>query len=481
MAFDQLSERLQNTFSTLGKKGKVTEADVKAALKEVRFALLEADVNYLVVKAFMKTISEKAEGMAVWESLTPSQQVIKIVRDELQVLMGEEDVPLNKNPLGITTIMMVGLQGSGKTTLSAKLANLLKKKEEAKPFFIAADVYRPAAIDQLKTLAASMDVPVFELGTTVNPVEIVRQGMEAARAYGASHVLIDTAGRLHIDETLMEELVQIKAVANPNEIMLVIDSMTGQDAVNIAIHFHDTLGVTGATLTKLDGDARGGAALSVRSLTNVPIKFVGVSEKIDGLEIFYPDRMADRILGMGDVVSLIEKAQEEISEEDAMHAAERMFASDYNLEDFMSQMQQMKKMGPIDSLLGMIPGMNKAAMQQASSQIDDKKLDHTEAIIQSMTPKERKKPSILNASRKKRIASGCGLTVQDINQLLKQFEQSKTMMRRMGQMMQGGKNPLENMNDIGSLMNGLGGGGGSRQSRRQQSGRGGGRRGKFPF
>ncbi|MGL5041528.1 MAG: signal recognition particle protein [Culicoidibacterales bacterium] len=479
MAFDQLSDRLQKTFSQLGKKGKLTEADIKTALKEVRFALLEADVNYLVVKAFMKTITEKAEGMAIWESLSASQQVIKIVRDELQNLMGESDVPLNTNLLGMTTIMMVGLQGSGKTTLSAKLAHTLKKKSAAKPFFIAADVYRPAAIDQLKTLANSLDVPVFDLGTDVNPVEIVRQGIVAAKQYGATHLLIDTAGRLHIDEKLMAELVNIKQVAQPNEIMLVIDAMTGQDAVNVAIEFHDTLGVTGATLTKLDGDARGGSALSIRSLTSVPIKFVGISEKIDGLEIFYPDRMADRILGMGDVVSLIEKAQEEISEEDAMHAAERMFASDYNLEDFLSQMQQMKKMGPIDSLLGMIPGMNKDAMKQASSQVNDKKLSHTEALIKSMTPKERKKPSLLNASRKKRIAAGSGQTVQAINQLLKQFEQSKTMMKKMGQMMQGGKNPLDGMGDLGSMLNGMGGG--SRQARRSQPGGRGGKKGRFPF
>jgi len=477
MAFDQLSDKLQQTFSGLGKKGKLTENDIKAALKEVRFALLEADVNYLVVKAFMKSITEKSEGMEVWKSLTPAQQVIKIVRDELQALMGDEAVPLNKNVLGSSVFMMVGLQGSGKTTLSAKLAYFLKKKENAKPFFIAADVYRPAAIDQLKTLAASIDVPIFEKGTDANPVEIVREGLQAAKTAGATHIIIDTAGRLHIDEELMEELVKIKEIAQPTETMLVVDAMTGQDAVNVAIHFHDTLGVTGATLTKLDGDARGGAALSIRSMASVPIKFVGVSEKVDGLEVFYPDRMADRILGMGDVVSLIEKAQEEISEEDAMHAAERMFASDYNLDDFLTQMQQMKKMGPMDSLLGMLPGVDKNMMKQAQNEMDNKKLEHTEAIIRSMTKKERKKPNILNASRKKRIASGSGLTVQEINQLLKQFEQSKTMMRRMGQMMQGGK--MNDMNDLGSLMNGLGGGG-NRQVRRS-GGKKTGRRGKFPF
>ncbi|GBU11172.1 signal recognition particle protein [Erysipelotrichaceae bacterium] len=479
MAFEQLSERLQDTFKTLGKKGKISEDDIKTALKEVRFALLEADVNYLVVKAFMKTISEKAEGMEIWKQLSPSQQVIQIVHDELKKLMGSEDVPLNQNALGMTSIMLVGLQGSGKTTLAAKLAYLLKKKPTVKPFFIAADVYRPAAIDQLKTLAVSVDIPVFELGTTVDPVEIVRQGLDAAKQYGATHVIIDTAGRIHLDEVLMEELVQIKKLAQPTEIMLVIDAMTGQDAVNVAINFHDMLTITGVTLTKLDGDARGGAALSVRSLTNVPIKFVGVSEKIDGLEIFHPDRMADRILGMGDVVSLIEKAQSEISEEDAEHAAQRMFASDYNLEDFLSQMQQMKKMGPIDSLLGMIPGMNKAAMQQATQSVDDKKIGHTEAIIHSMTIKERKVPTVLNASRKKRIASGSGRTIQEINQLLKQFDQSKTMMRRMGQMMQGGKNPLESMSDLGGLMQSLGGAAGGRGAKRQAAR--GSRRGKFPF
>ena len=478
MAFEQLSEKLQGTFSALGKKGKITQDDLKAALKEVRFALLEADVNYLVVKAFMKSITEKAEGMEVWKSVTPSQQIIKIVHEELKTLMGEEAVSLNRNALGMTTIMMVGLQGSGKTTLSAKLANLLKKKENAKPYFIAADVYRPAAIDQLKTLAASIDVPVFELGTTIAPTEIVKQGLSAAREYGATHVIIDTAGRLHIDETLMDELVNIKTIAQPNEIMLVVDAMTGQDAVNVAIHFHDSLAVTGATLTKLDGDARGGAALSIRSMANVPIKFVGVSEKIDGLEVFYPERMADRILGMGDVLSFVDKVQEEISEEDANRAAERMFSSDYNLEDFLDQMKQMKKMGPLDSLLGMMPGVDKNMMKQATNAVDNKKMEHTEAIIQSMTKKERRNPRVLNASRKKRIASGSGTTVQEINMLLKQFDQSKAMIGRLGKMMEGGNNPFANgMPDLNSLMQGLGGG---RQQKRGGQKRGG-RRGKFPF
>lgn len=481
MAFEQLSEKLQNTFSALGKKGRITEEDLKSALKEVRFALLEADVNYLVVRAFMKSITEKAEGMEVWKSVTPSQQIIKIVHEELKQLMGEEEVPLNKNALGMTTIMMVGLQGSGKTTLSAKLAYLLKKKENAKPYFIAADVYRPAAIDQLKTLAQSVDVPVFELGTTVSPVEIVKQGLAEARNYGATHVLIDTAGRLHIDEALMSELVEIKQVAQPNEIMLVVDAMTGQDAVNVAIHFHDSLAVTGATLTKLDGDARGGAALSIRSMANVPIKFVGVSEKIDGLEVFYPERMADRILGMGDVLSLVDKVQEEISEEDAMRSAERMFSNDYNLEDFMDQMKQMKKMGPLDSLLGMMPGVDKNMMKQASNAVDNKKVEHTEALIQSMTVKERRNPRLLNASRKKRIAAGSGRSVQEINMLLKQFDQSKAMIQRLGKMMEGGNNPFASgMPDMNSLMQGLGGAGGNRQNRRSGQKRGG-RRGKFPF
>ena len=479
MAFEQLSEKLQSTFSSLGKKGKITEDDLKTALKEVRFALLEADVNYLVVKAFMKSITEKAEGMEVWKSVTPSQQIIKIVHEELKSLMGDQEVPLNTNALGMTTIMMVGLQGSGKTTLTAKLANLLKKKNNAKPFFIAADVYRPAAIDQLKTLAATVDVPVFELGTNVSPVEIVTRGLQEARNYGATHVLIDTAGRLHIDETLMTELMDIKKVANPNEIMLVIDAMTGQDAVNVAIHFHDALTVTGATLTKLDGDARGGAALSIRSMANVPIKFVGVSEKIDGLEVFYPDRMADRTLGMGDVVSLVEKVQEEFSEEDATRAAERMFASDYNLEDFLEQMRQMKKMGPLDGILGMMPGMDKSMLKQASNAVEEKRMEHTEAIISSMTKKERKNPRVLDASRKKRIAAGSGTTVQEVNAMLRQFDQSKTMMNRLGKMMQGGNNPFAGgMPDMGSLMQGLGGG--NRQARRGGQKKGG-RRGKFPF
>ena len=477
MAFDQLTERLQGTFSQLGKKGKVTEADIKAALREVRLALLEADVNNIVVKSFMKTITEKAEGEAVWDSLSASQQVIKIVHDELKTLMGEEAVPLNKNDAGMTTLMVVGLQGSGKTTFIAKLANQLIKKEQAKPFFIAGDVYRPAAIDQLKTLAKQIDVPVFELGTDVNPVEIVKQGLAEARAYGATHVLIDTAGRLHIDELLMDELVAIQELAKPQETMLVIDAMTGQDAVNVAIHFHDTLHVTGATLTKLDGDARGGAALSIRSLTNVPIKFVGVSEKLDGLEVFYPDRMADRILGMGDVVSLIEKAQEEISEEDALKSAERMFSGEYNLEDFLEQMQQMKKMGPLDGLMGMLPGMNTGAMKKAASQVDEKKMGQTEAIVRSMTIAERQQPQMLNASRRRRIATGSGVKVQDVNSLVKQFEQSKMMMERMGKLMEGGKDPFAGVNDMQGLMQQLGGAG-NRQGRRGQKKTG--RRGKFP-
>jgi signal recognition particle subunit SRP54 len=477
MAFEQLSEKLQNTFSTLSKKGKITEDDLKTALKEVRFALLEADVNYLVVKAFMKTITEKAEGMEVWKSITPTQQIIKIVHDELQQLMGEEAVALNENNHGMTTVMMVGLQGSGKTTLTAKLAYMLKRKEQARPFLIAADVYRPAAIDQLKTLGASIDVPVFELGTDVSPVEIVRRGLVAAKEASATHVFIDTAGRLHIDETLMGELVAIKDVAKPDEIMLVVDAMSGQDAINVAIHFHDALAITGATLSKLDGDARGGAALSIRSMADIPIKFVGVSEKVDGLEIFYPDRMADRILGMGDVLSLVDKVQEEFSEADAQAAAERMFASDYNLEDFLVQLKQMKKMGPLDGLLGMLPGMNKNMMQQATEATNNKKMEYSEAIIQSMTPKERRNPRLLNGKRKRRVAQGAGRSVQEVNQLLTQFEQSKTMIGRLGKLMDGGKDPFAGgMPDIGSLMQGLGGGAQKRSGKKRS-----GRKGKFPF
>lgn len=479
MAFEQLSESIQSSLKKLGKKGKVTEQDVRDALKEVRLALLEADVNYLIVKAFMKTITEKAEGEAVWQSLTPEQQVIKIVRDELQKLMGDETVALNESAVSATTIMMVGLQGSGKTTLTAKLAHLLKKKENAKPFLIAADIYRPAAIDQLKTLAAHVEVPLFELGTKIQPQEIVEKGLIAAKEYGATHILIDTAGRLHIDEKLMAELKDIKALAQPNEIMLVIDAMTGQDAVNVTLNFHDALGVTGATLTKLDGDARGGAALSIRSLTSVPIKFVGVSEKIDGLEVFHPDRMADRILGMGDVISLIEKAQDEISEEDALRSAERMFAADYNLEDFFDQMQQMKKVGSIESIMGMLPGMDKSMMQKAQGQINDKTMQKKAALIQSMTKKERLKPSLLNASRKRRIAMGAGQQVTELNRLLNEFEQSKQMMRQMAKMMQGGNNPFAGgMPDMGSLMQSLGGGRSNKRAKGKGKGKG---MRRFPF
>ncbi|TLG72107.1 signal recognition particle protein [Culicoidibacter larvae] len=440
MAFDTLSDRLQGAFKNLGRKGKVSPEDVEAALKEVRLALLEADVNYLVVKAFMKTIREKALGEDVLKSLTPAQQVIKVVSDELQHLMGDENVPLNRAAMGATTIMMVGLQGSGKTTLTGKLALYIQKKLDGKPFMIAADVYRPAAIDQLHTLGNQLGVTVYSEGTDKNPVDIVRNGVAKAKSEGYTHILIDTAGRLHIDETLMDELIAIKEVAQPNEIMLVADSMTGQDAVNVAIHFHDDLKVTGATLTKLDGDARGGAALSIRQMTGVPIKFVGTGEKLDGLEVFYPERMAQRILGMGDVMSLIEKAQEEISEDDAEAAARRMFSNDFNLEDYLNQMQQMKKMGSMESILGMLPGMNKQMLAKAN--VDPKQLTRTEAIIQSMTKKERQKPVIINNSRKHRIANGSGTSIQEVNRLLKQFEQSKKAMKQMGQMMKSGKNPL---------------------------------------
>jgi signal recognition particle subunit SRP54 len=438
MAFEGLADRLQKTIQRITGKGKVTEADVKEMTREVRLALLEADVNFKVVKDFINRIKERAIGQEVTESLTPGQQVIKIVKDELTSLMGGEQSKIavsNKPP---TVIMMVGLQGAGKTTTTGKLANYLRKKHNRNPLLVAADIYRPAAINQLQTLGKQLNMPVFSLGTEVSPVEIAKQAIEHAKKEHNDYVLIDTAGRLHVDEALMDELRQIKASVNPDEIFLVVDAMTGQDAVNVAESFNKELDVTGVILTKLDGDTRGGAALSIKAVTGKPIKFAGMGEKLDQLEPFHPDRMASRILGMGDVLSLIEKAQETVDEKKAKQLEEKMRTMSFTFEDFLEQMQQVKKMGPLDEILSMLPGMNKIKGMK-NIQIDDKQISHVEAIIQSMTKEERMNPEIMNGSRKKRIALGSGTTVAEVNRLLKQFEDMKKMMKQMTNMKKGKK------------------------------------------
>jgi len=430
VVFESLSDKLQNAFSKLKSKGKLTEADIKAAMREVKLALLEADVNYKIVKDFVKTVSTRAVGEEVMGSLTPGQQVIKIVNEELTALMGstQSKISFSANP---TVIMMVGLQGAGKTTTSGKLGGLLKKGGK-RPLLVACDIYRPAAIKQLHVVGDSLEVPVFSMGDKTSPVDIAKAAIEHAKKHSNDVVILDTAGRLHIDETLMQELQDVKKVAKPHEILLVIDSMTGQDAVTVAESFNGQLGVDGLVLTKLDGDTRGGAALSVKAVTGKPIKYAGVGEKLTDLEEFYPDRMASRILGMGDVLSLIEKAQDAFDEEKAKKLEQKIKNSELDLEDFLEQMQQLKSMGPLGDLLGMMPGMNKKAMKDV--QVDDKEIVRIEAIIQSMTIKERRNPSLINASRKRRIAKGCGSNVAAVNRLLKQFEQTKKMMKQLGGM-----------------------------------------------
>lgn len=430
MVFESLSDKLQNAFSKLKSKGKLTEADIKAAMREVKLALLEADVNYKIVKDFVKTVSGRAVGEEVMGSLTPGQQVIKIVNEELTTLMGstQSKISFSANP---TVIMMVGLQGAGKTTTSGKLGGLLKKAGK-RPLLVACDIYRPAAIKQLHVVGDSLEVPVFSMGDKTSPVDIAKAALEHAKKHSNDVVILDTAGRLHIDETLMQELKDVKTVAKPHEILLVIDSMTGQDAVTVAESFNGQLGIDGLVLTKLDGDTRGGAALSVKAVTGKPIKYAGVGEKLTDLEEFYPDRMASRILGMGDVLSLIEKAQDAFDEEKAKKLEQKIKNSELDLEDFLEQMQQIKSMGPIGDLLGMMPGMNNKAMKDI--QVDDKEIVRVEAIIQSMTKKERQNPSLINASRKKRIAAGSGNDVAAVNRLLKQFEQTKKMMKQLGGM-----------------------------------------------
>ncbi|EAW7186546.1 signal recognition particle protein [Listeria monocytogenes] len=445
MAFEGLAGRLQETMNKIRGKGKVNEADVKEMMREVRLALLEADVNFKVVKQFIKTVSERAVGADVMKSLTPGQQVIKIVQEELTSLMGGEESKIGTADRPPTVIMMVGLQGAGKTTTSGKLANLLRKKYNRKPLLVAADIYRPAAIKQLETLGKQLDMPVFSLGDQVSPVEIAKQAIAKAKEEHLDYVIIDTAGRLHIDETLMDELKQVKEIATPTEILLVVDSMTGQDAVNVAQSFNEQLEITGVVLTKLDGDTRGGAALSIRSVTGKPIKFIATGEKMEALETFHPDRMASRILGMGDVLSLIEKAQTDVDTEKMKAMEQKMKDNSMTLDDFLEQLQQVKQMGPLDELLKMIPGANKMKGLD-NMNVDDKQLGHIEAIIKSMTKNEKDNPDIINASRRKRIARGSGRPVQEINRLLKQFAEMKKMMKQMtgGGKGKKGKNPFGN-------------------------------------
>ena len=425
MAFESLSDKLAETFKKLRSKGRLTNADVKEAMREVRLALLEADVSYKVVKNFTKNVTERAVGSDVLEALNPAQQVIKIVNEELVTLMGSDNQKINISSQSPSLVMLVGLQGAGKTTNGAKLAAYMKKQGKH-PLLAACDIYRPAAIDQLETVGSQLGIPVFQMGQT-NPVDIAKAAIEYAKKHGNDLIFLDTAGRLHIDEELMQELQNIRDTVNPAEILLVVDAMTGQDAVNAANAFDEALGVTGIMLTKLDGDARGGAALSITASTGKPIKFVGTGEKLDMLEPFYPDRMASRILGMGDMLTLIEKAEQAYDEKKALEMAEKIRANKFTLQDYLDQLGQVKNMGDLSQMASMIPGVNAKALEGA--QMDDKAIAHIEAIITSMTPYERENPEVLNSSRKKRIAAGCGMQVVDINRLLKQYEAMQQMMK----------------------------------------------------
>ncbi|MCM6843359.1 signal recognition particle protein [Latilactobacillus curvatus] len=430
MAFEGLTERLQGALSKLRRKGKITETDVNQAMREIRLALLEADVNFKVVKDFIKVVKERAIGAEVLDSLSPAQQIVKIVDEELTKMMGETAVPLNKSPHIPTIIMMVGLQGAGKTTTAGKLAKYLIQNEKARPLMIAADVYRPAAIEQLKTVGKQVDAQVFEMGTDVNPVEIVRQGLAQAALQKNDYVLIDTAGRLQIDEALMQELADINELAHPNEILLTVDAMTGQAAVDVAEGFNSRLDVTGVVLTKLDGDTRGGAALSIRAVAGKPIKFTGQGEKLDQLDIFYPDRMSSRILGMGDMLSLIEKAQQDYDEQKAADMAKKIKENSFDFNDFLDQMDQLQSMGPLEDIMKMIPGMANNP-QLKNIKMDPKDMAHMKAIVQSMTPQERENPDLLNPSRRRRLAAGAGRPIVEVNRMIKQFNQSKKMMNQM--------------------------------------------------
>ena len=447
MAFESLSDKLNAAFKRLRGKGRLSSGDVKEAMREVRMALLEADVSYKVVKDFTKKVTDRAVGADVLEALNPAQMVIKIVNEELCALMGGQNQKLNISPKSPSVVMLVGLQGAGKTTNGAKLAGYMRRQGK-RPLLVACDVYRPAAIKQLETVGAQLDIPVFQMGQ-IDPVDIAKAGIEHAKKHGNDLVFLDTAGRLHIDEALMQELQNIKAAVEPAEILLVVDAMTGQDAVNAASAFDEALDITGVMLSKLDGDARGGAALSIRAATGKPIKFMGVGEKLDAIEPFHPDRMASRILGMGDVLTLIEKAEQSFDEKKALEAAEKLRANRFSLSDYLDQMKQLRGMGDLESLAGMIPGVDAKALKGAK--MDEKALSRQEAIILSMTQAERDNPAVLNSSRKKRIASGSGTSVVDVNRLLKQFDAMQQMMKQFS-----GKN----MKKLQKKMGKMGGGGG---------------------
>ena len=436
MAFDGLGDKLQDIFKRMKGQGKISEKDLKAVMREVKMALLEADVNYKVVKQFIDKVNSRAVGEEVMESLTPGQQVVKIVHDELTELLGGVQSKLLISPKPPTVIMMVGLQGSGKTTTTGKLGRLLKKQGK-RPLLAACDIYRPAAIKQLQVLGEQLDIPVFTLGDQVSPVDIAKGALAHAKSHGNDIVILDTAGRLHIDEILMEELRQVKEAVQPTEILLVVDSMVGQDAANVAASFNELLDISGVVLTKLDGDTRGGAALSIKTVTGKPIKFAGMGEKLDALEPFHPDRMASRILGMGDVLTLIEKAQENIDQQKAEELQKKMMKAEFTLEDYLAQMDQLKDMGNINSMMEMIPGMSKNKLKDL--QVSDKDLAQNKAIILSMTAEERRNPKIINGSRRKRIAAGSGMKVQDVNRLLKQYDQSQMLMKQFAGMATGKK------------------------------------------
>lgn len=428
MIFSGLAEKLQSTLKKLSNKGKLNEKDVEAALREVKLALLEADVNYRVVKDLIDNIKKRAVGHEVMESLTPGQQVVKIVNQELTKLMGNKKSDIEISPQPPTLIMLVGLQGSGKTTSAGKLAKMFKK-EGKNPLLVAGDIYRPAAIRQLQVLGERLEIPVFSMGDKNNPVDIIKAALSNAKSNGNDIIILDTAGRLHIDQEMMQELKDIKENVNPDEILLVVDSMTGQDAVNVSKNFDQKLNIDGVILTKLDGDARGGAALSVKAVTGKPIKFIGTGEKLDDFEIFYPDRMSNRILGMGDVLSLIEKAEQTIDKEKAKKLEEKLRNNEFTFDDFLDQLEQLRDMGPLDQIMGMIPGMS-GAKQLKNLQVDEKQLDHIEAIINSMTKEERVDPKLINGSRRKRIAAGSGTSIQKVNRLLKQYRETKKMIKK---------------------------------------------------
>ena len=431
MAFEGLTEKLSSAFKKLRGKGRLTEADVKEAMREIRLALLEADVSYKVVKDFIRRVTDKAVGTEVLESLTASQAIIKIVDQELIALMGGDTTKISIASQPPTVVMMVGLQGAGKTTNAAKLAGLMRKQNGKRPLLVACDVYRPAAIDQLEVVGGQLGIPVFQMGQT-DPVAIAQAAIEHAKRHGNDMVFLDTAGRLHVDETLMQELQNIKDAVHPTEILLVVDAMIGQDAVNAAKTFDEALDIDGVVLTKLDGDARGGAALSIKAVTGKPIKFIGTGEKLENIEVFHPDRMASRILGMGDMLTLIEKAEQQFDMQKAQQLAEKLKKNRFTLQDYYDQIVQMKGMGSMEEILGMMPGVNAKALEGAT--INEKALAHTEAIILSMTPREREDPSILNSSRKKRIAAGCGLQVVDVNRLLKQFDMAQQVTKQMSKL-----------------------------------------------